>query len=60
MNDAPASLARNETTPATSSGSISRLIACGARMTSSSASSSEIPWAFAWSGIWPSTSGVRT
>ena len=41
---APGGPARNAITSATSAGSISRLTACGARMTSSSACSSLIPW----------------
>ena len=59
-NAAPAGPSRNATVSATSSGSISRLTACGARMTSSSTRSSGIPCACAWAATWLSTSGVRT
>ena len=45
---------------ATSSGSISRLIAAGASMICSTTSSLPMPWVSAWAPIWFSTSGVRT
>ncbi len=47
-------------TAATSSGSISRLIADRSSSTSATTSSGAMPWAVAWAAIWPSTSGVRT
>ena len=56
----PPGPARNATTSATSSGSISRLTACGCQDHLLSTRSSGTPWARAWSAIWASTSGVRT
>jgi pyridoxine/pyridoxamine 5'-phosphate oxidase len=53
-------LGRQVRIEATSLGSISSLIAWGARITSLSTRSSGSPCARAWSAIWFSTSGVRT
>lgn len=45
---------------ATSSGSISRLIAERSSITRSMTSCAAMPWASAWAAIWSSTRGVRT
>src|SRR3954454_19794410 len=58
--DAAAGEHRKATASATSSGSISRLTDARASITRPMTSSSGSPWAFAWSAICPSTSGVRT
>jgi hypothetical protein len=52
--------ASQATRSATSSGSISRLIADSVSITFSTTSSCAMPWMRAWSAICFSTSGVRT
>ncbi len=60
VNERPPGPRRKAATSATSSGSSSRLSACGSRITSRSASSSEIPRLSAAAVTWSATRGVRT